>query len=76
MVNLESYDVTAWLTYNRNTHIAQYLENKGSQTMKFGQLTEYNMKNIFLEKSYTKCSRETILRPFSGELKLSIPLDL
>ena len=45
MVNLESYDVTAWLTYNRNTHIAQYLENKGSQTMKFGQLTENNMKN-------------------------------
>ena len=43
MVNLESYDVTAWLTYNRNTHIAQYLENKGSQTMKFGQLTENNM---------------------------------
>ena len=24
---------------------------KGNQTMKFGQLTEYNMRNIFLEKS-------------------------
>ena len=23
---------------------------KGSQTMKFGQLIEYNMRNIFLEK--------------------------
>ena len=23
--------------------------------MKFGQLIEYNMKNIFLEKSYIKC---------------------
>ena len=23
--------------------------------MKFGQLTEYNMRNIFLEKSYRKC---------------------
>ena len=39
--------------------------NKGSQTMKFGQLIAYNIKNIFLEKSYTKCSGETIPRPFS-----------
>ena len=27
--------------------------------MKYDQLTEYNMRNIFLEKSYTKCDRET-----------------
>ena len=33
--------------------------------MKFGQYIEYKMKNIFLEKSYTKCVRETIPRPFS-----------
>ena len=25
--------------------------SKGNQTMKFGQLLEYNMKNIFLGKS-------------------------
>ena len=23
--------------------------------MKFGQLIEYNMRNIFVEKSYTEC---------------------
>ena len=28
--------------------------SKGNQTMKFGQLIECKMKNIFLEKSYTK----------------------
>ena len=28
--------------------------SKGNQTIKFGQLIEYNMRNIFLEKSYTK----------------------
>ena len=28
--------------------------SKGNQTMKFGQLIECNMRNIFLEKSYTK----------------------
>ena len=33
--------------------------------MKFGQLIEHNTRNIFLEKSYTKCGRETIPRPFS-----------
>ena len=37
---------------------------KSNQTMKFGQLREYNMRNIFLEKSYTKCGGETIPRPF------------
>ena len=26
-VNFEIYDVTAWLTINYNTHIAQYLTN-------------------------------------------------
>ena len=32
--------------------------------MKFGQLIDYNMRNIFLEESYTKCGKETISRPF------------
>ena len=27
--------------------------NKGNQTIKFGQLIEYKMRNIFLEKWYT-----------------------
>ena len=39
--------------------------------MKLGQLIEYNMRNIFLEKSYAKSGGETSLRPFSGKLKLS-----
>ena len=43
--------------------------------MKFGQLIEDNMMIIILEKSYTKCDRETSPGPFSGKLKLSISLD-
>ena len=39
--------------------------------MKFGQLIEYNMKNIFVKKSYTKYTGETIPRPLSKKLKLS-----
>ena len=49
--------------------------SKGTQTMKLGQLIEYNMRNIFLEKSYIKWGGETTPRPFSGKLKLSISLD-
>ena len=43
--------------------------------MKPGHLVEYNLRNIFLEKSYTKCDGETISRPFSKKSKLSISLD-
>ena len=43
--------------------------------MKFGQLIEYNMRSIFLEKSYTECGGETSPRPFSEKLKFSIFLD-
>ena len=32
--------------------------------MKFGQLIEYNMRNIFVKKSYTKCAGETIPDPY------------
>ena len=39
--------------------------SKGNQTINFGQLIEYNMRNIFVEKSYTKYGEETIPRPFS-----------
>ena len=38
--------------------------SKGNQTVKFGQLIEYNMRNSFLEKSYTKCREEISPRPF------------
>ena len=49
--------------------------SKDNKTMKFGQLIECNMRNIFLEKLYTKCDRETSPRPFSEKLKWSISLD-
>ena len=51
------------------------LRNSDYKAMKFGQLREYNMKNIFLEKPYTKFGGETSPRPFSKKLKLSISLD-
>ena len=44
--------------------------SKDNQTMKFGQIIEYNMKTNFLKKSYTKCGGETILRHFSKNVKI------
>ena len=49
--------------------------SKGNQTIKFGQLIEYNLRNSFVEKSYTKCAAQTIPRPLSKISKLSISLD-
>ena len=43
-----------------------------NQTMKFGHLLEYNIRNIFVEKTYPKCGGETIPRPFPKKSKLSI----
>ena len=39
--------------------------SKLNQAMKFGQLIEYNMRNIFVEKPFTKCAEETLSRPLS-----------
>ena len=36
---------------------------KDNQTVKFSQLTEYNVRNIFLQKSFRKWGRETSSRP-------------
>ena len=38
--------------------------SKGNQTTKLGHLTEYNMRNIFLEKLYTQCGGEASPRHF------------
>ena len=48
---------------------ANIAKSKGNQTIKFGQLTEYNTRNIFLEKLYTEYGGETISRPFSKKPK-------
>ena len=51
------------------------LRSKDNQTIKFGQLKEYNIRNRFLEKSYTKIGGKTTPRPFSEKSNLSISLD-
>ena len=43
--------------------------------MKSGQLTEYNISNIFIEKSCKKCVGETFPRSFFEKSKLSLSLN-
>ena len=58
------------------TYILQNISrSEGSQTMKFGLLIEYSMRNIFLEKSYRKCGGKASPRPFYKKSKLSITLN-
>ena len=46
-----------------------------NQTIKSGQLIEYNIRKIFLEKSWMKCGGEASPRPFYKKSKLNISLD-
>ena len=48
--------------------------SKDNQTMKFGQLIEYNMRNIFHETSY-KIRRRNYSQTLFLKSKLSISLD-
>ena len=56
------------LELGKQTNTAHIFRNisrsRGNDTMKFSHLLEYNMRNIFLEKSHAKCGGETIPRPF------------
>ena len=76
VVNFKIYDVTNWTTNNYNADISNTIpkssKHKGKKTMKFCQLIEYNMINIFLEKSYTKCEREDSPRLFFKKSKLNM----
>ena len=53
-------------------HIAR---SKANWVITFGQLIEYNMRNIFLQKLYIKHGGGTSPRPFFKKPKLSMSLD-
>ena len=48
-INFNIIGMTDWERNNYKIHISRYLKNL-RQPMKFGQLIEHNMKNIFLNK--------------------------
>ena len=56
-------------------HILPNISKNKGKTQVMEQKMEYKMRNISLEKSYTKRGRKTISRPFSKKSKLSISLN-
>ena len=60
------------ITLHLLPHISR---SKGNQTIKFDLLIEYDMRNIFLEKLYTKCGGEASPRLVYKKPKLSISVD-
>ena len=64
-VNFKIYGIRALLTNTCIQTFPNISRSKDNQTMKFGQLLEYNIRNIFLGKSHTKCDGEAIPRPLS-----------
>ena len=52
-INCKIYDVT-----NYNTILHNISRIKDNCTIKFSQLAEYNIKNIFLKITYSKCGAE------------------
>ena len=54
--------------------LSNMTRNKVDQTMEFGLLIEYKMRNGFFEKSYAKCGGEACPRPSYKKSKLSVYL--
>ena len=75
MVNFKLYDVTGWITNLCNIQLPKISRSNGNQTREMGQLIECKIRNIFLEKSYTKYGGEASPRPFYKKTKSSISLN-
>ena len=73
-VNFKIYHIANWEIIETHT-LSSVSRSKGNQTIKFGQLVEYNIRNIFFENSCPKCDVETTPRPFSEKWKLTISMD-
>ena len=72
----EIYNVTDWQQIITIYILPTVSRRKGNQTLKFGLLIEYNMRNILLEKLYTKYVGEDSSWPFYlKKSKFSISLD-
>ena len=61
----------------RTTILPIISRSNGNQKMKFGLLMKYNIRNIFLQKSYRNSSKENSFRPLFvfmyGKSKWSAP---
>ena len=67
--------VNKQLQYSNWQEYINISRSKNNQLMKFDHLIEFNLRNVFLEKSYKKCGKDTISRPFSKISKSGVSLE-
>ena len=63
-VNFKFYDVTAWLTNNCKHILPNISRNKSNQTIKFGQLIEYNRDMFLLKNNAQNVVEKFVPDPF------------
>ena len=56
--NCKIYDAKVWIKIITIHILFNISRSKGNQTVKIGQLIEYNVSNIFLQKSYRKSGKD------------------
>ena len=64
-VNFKIYDVIISKKIIAIQILPNISRSKNNQTIRFGQLIEYNMRKIYFEELYTKCGAGTSSRPSS-----------
>ena len=74
-VTLKIYDVTTWESNNCDINFQNTSRNKDNQTMKFGQLIEYNTRIISFEKSLKNMLKKLFPDPFLQNQNMNISLD-
>ena len=63
-VNFKIYDVTAWLTNNRNTHIAKYFKKRRQSDNYICELIECNIRSTFFENHTQNVTEKLVPDPF------------
>ena len=64
MVNSKIHDLTDWAKRIKIRILSNISRRKINQTIKYGQLIEYSIRNIFVENTYLKYGGEANPRPF------------
>ena len=64
MVNSKIHDLTDWAKRIKIRILSNISRRKINQAIKYGQLIEYSIRNIFVENTYLKYGGEANPRPF------------
>ena len=71
IITINTFTINNYNKHNNNKH-SNISKSKSNQAKKFNKSIEHNMRNIFLEKSHTKCGGEASPRPIYKKSKLRL----